>query len=380
MAPNVTILSTADFHSAVWTNKQYMAVGLAGHTDVQYIESMGLRTPTLSRSDLARMANRVNPFRAKAGGVTPAAPSIPESLTIISPPVVPVHGSSAVRGFNRRLVERILVPKLRADEGDVLWTFSPITYGLEDRFSKVVYHSVDLLHTLPGVPARALLDAERRLVRAADAVIASSKGVHDHLCRLGAKVHLWENVADVELFGKAPISERLPRVLFAGNITPTKVNFELLHEVARRGIRLDLAGPVSIDGVESRRELEELLDNPNVKYLGNLPLEDLARNCAESTVGVIPYHVNDYTRGVFPLKVYEYMSAGMDVVSTPIPSLEQSLPEGVKLAPPESFVDAVEQAVNEWTVEAASLRRRLAEGHSWSHRIDQAWNLIGGGS
>ena len=37
--------------------------------------------------------------------------------------------------------------------------------------------------------------------------------------------------------------------------------------------------------------------------------------------GLIPYAINDLTRSVFPMKVYEYLSAGLPVVSTPLPAL-----------------------------------------------------------
>lgn len=374
MTPNVVVLSTADFHSAVWTNKQFVAVGLAEETRVQYIESMGLRTPTLSRADIARMVSRVNPVHRRAPGQCAMHPA---SLKVVSPPVIPFHGWSAVRKINEKLARRVLVPKLEISSGDVLWTFSPITYGLERHFSTVIYHSVDLLHTLPGVPSDALLRAERSLVSRADAVIASSSGVADHLKNLRSDVLLWENVADVALFGSNATENRIPRVLFAGNITPTKVDFGLLQQIAERGMKLTLAGPVSIDGVEGEGELTDLLSSPNIEYVGNLPIEKLARLCGESMVGVIPYLVNDYTRGVFPLKVYEYMAAGMDVVSTPIPSLCATSPQGVRISPPETFVNIVEEALTKWSEDGAAARRSIAESHSWPNRIRQAWDLIG---
>ena len=36
---------------------------------------------------------------------------------------------------------------------------------------------------------------------------------------------------------------------------------------------------------------------------------------------IIPYAVNELTRSVFPMKVYEYLAAGLPVVSTPLPAL-----------------------------------------------------------
>ena len=95
--------------------------------------------------------------------------------------------------------------------------------------------------------------SEARLLGVADVVLASSAGVRDHLVRLGrADVRLWENVADVELFRSAR-PPRVRRAIFAGNLTPEKVDLELL--TARRIVVLAgavYAGAV-IESVRSAR-------------------------------------------------------------------------------------------------------------------------------
>ncbi|NHU47587.1 glycosyltransferase [Rhodococcus sp. A14] len=378
MSSRIVILSTADFNSSVWTNKQYMAVGLARHFDVTYIESLGLRTPTFKRSDLGRIFKRIS-TRVGAGvdaGDTGTDP-VPDNLSILSPRVIPFHGVVPFAAINRKSLNSQLLSAVDISPGDVLWTFSPLTYGVEQHFSKVIYHSVDLLHTLPGVPSSLLLAAERNLIARADHVVASSIGVKEHLVSQGAaNVLLWENVADVDRFSARTSSHRKPRAIFAGNLTPTKVDFGLLTEIADRGISLTLAGPVSIDGVEGERQLRPLLEHECVEYLGNLGLDDLADACGESMVGVIPYVQNEYTSGVFPLKVYEYLAAGLDVVSTPIQSLVAAAPEDVSILNSKTeFVDTVQMRIAEFDNEAAVRRSGDASAHSWSTRIAQAKDL-----
>lgn len=373
MIPDVTVLSTADFHSSVWTNKQYIAVGLAEHTNVSYIESMGLRAPTASKADVARLASRVGRGLRRSDGEISVS-----NVRIISPKVIPYHGVGVVRSINRRLVGATLARQLDPAPGSVLWTFSPLTYGLEDLHSTVVYHSVDLLHTLPGVPREALLAAEEQLLARADHVIASSVGVANHLTGLGSRPAIWENVADVEKFSSAASCDRDEHVVFAGNLTPTKVNFQLVEDIVQRGIKVRLAGPVSIDGVSDESRLQKLLSHPNVEYLGKLSLDRLAAVCGRAKVGIIPYHMNEYTSGVFPLKVYEYMAAGMAVVCTPIESVVAADPEGVVIAESENFATEVADVLRNWTVEKSAMSSRFAHGHSWSRRIEQARALLAG--
>ncbi|MET3808442.1 hypothetical protein ABIB25_005471 [Nakamurella sp. UYEF19] len=387
MTRRVVILSTADFDSAVWTNKQHLAVGLAAGMDVVFVESMGLRRPGLNRADLTRIGRALVPSReddSAAGDPGPRRPR-PECLTVVSPKVIPVHGSRAVRWVNRRLVEAMLLPQLGMDPDAVLWTFSPLTYGLEQHAGTVVYHSVDLLHTFPGVPAAALLAAERRLLAVADVVIASSTGVRDHLVAQGrSDVVLWENVADVELFrehrghgGSENIGgDRLPRAIFAGNLTPAKVDFDLLTAVADADVPLALAGPVAIDGAGGAGRVNALLEHPGVTYLGNLGPQELAREVGRSQVGLIPYLVNAHTAGVFPMKVFEYLAAGLDVLSTPLSSLSGSHHNGLRLISPKAFPAAVVLALIQFTEEAAAGRSEGSLEHSWAQRIRQAESVL----
>jgi len=152
--PPVVILSTADFHSAVWTNKQHLATGLAeaGH-DVVYIESLGLRAPRLRLSDLRRILAKVRAVPDPAV----VARVVPDRLTILTPRVLPWHGSRLVRRINRWILGRTIARRLPTDPSAVFWTFSPLTYGLPRSGARLVYHCVDLLHEIPGIPARALL-------------------------------------------------------------------------------------------------------------------------------------------------------------------------------------------------------------------------------
>ncbi len=58
--PSIVMFSTADWDNPFWTNKQHMALHLArrGYR-VLYVESMGLRKPTINGSDLARIWRRL---------------------------------------------------------------------------------------------------------------------------------------------------------------------------------------------------------------------------------------------------------------------------------------------------------------------------------
>lgn len=373
----VVILSTADIDAPIWTNKQHIAARLVAEREVHYIESLGLRAPRLSVKDLRRILTRVSAILRKRRdpptiNVAGQRREGVEALHRHLPIVIPFHAFAPVRAFNRWMIKRRIQPHL--PERYALWSFSPLTYGLEERAEMVVYHSVDLLHTIDGIPRKALLQAERRLVTRADVLVASSTGVANHLRALHANPIVWENVADIDLFQglRAPASARERRAIFVGNLTPSKIDFSIFEAIIAKGVRLALAGPFSIDGTKRDPALTRLLASPHVTYLGTLNQQEMAVEIGKSWVGIIPYHLNQYTTGVFPMKVYEYLAAGLPVVATALPSISDRTIPGVTLASPQGFAEAVARAcTGEYTSPPGDFSK-----NSWDARLEQIRTLL----
>ena len=379
LASHVLLLSTADWDAPLWTNKQYMARELSAGSTVTYVNSIGLRRPRLDASDLRRVVRRITDRR-------PASErTVPPGIDVVRPDIVPFH-SAATRGMNYRLLRRTVRRWLEDRQSPrVLWTYTPITYGLEDEADAVVYHCVDLLAQYPGISPAAITEGERSLARAGAVGIASSDPVREHLVAQGFEMVLyWPNVADVEPFVMSTrTSVRHPRrVVFAGNLTPYKVDLSLLQDLVSAVPDLDLwlVGPDDEGGSGRWKEIDRLA-SAGVHRPGTLGVADLADLMATSTVGIIPYALNDYTRGVNPLKLYEYFAAGLAVVSTSLPSVRTAaapidaadiqVPDGV-----DSFVRAVDTLARVPSPDAVQRRQRLAGEHSWTTRGREACELV----
>ncbi|MEV0427128.1 glycosyl transferase family 1 [Micromonospora sp. NPDC050495] len=319
---NVLMLGTAEWDSPIATNQHYVARELATSTKVTFVESLGLRRPRLSRDDLVRMAGRVR--KAVGDREAPAHRPRPANAQIVSPLVVPLH-RTPTRPINRALLRRATAAWLASSRPRVLWTFTPVTYGLEEAADVVVYHCVDLLATFPGVDAVAVARGERTLSTRTAVAIATSTAVRDHLVAAGfPRIELLPNVADVSVFTAAsrPAAERRPAVLFSGNLTVHKLDVGLLESVAtalRGHGELLLAGPLAAGGGSFDAELRRLEDL-GARHVGVLTPDRLAELAGTCAVGLIPYEINDYTRGVSPLKCFEYLSSGLAVLSTPLPA------------------------------------------------------------
>lgn len=375
--PHTLVLSTADWDRPLWTNKQYIARELSSLGPVTYVNSLGLRQPELSRSDIGRVLKRFG----RRGATGPRRPTF-EGVEIISPWVIPWHRRSAPTwGLNRAALHWSVRRWCRdASTPRLLWTFSPVTYGLEEHADLVVYHCVDLLDHFQGVDPIAIRQGEAALALLQTAVpVASSRTIRDHLVDRGfSSVLIWENVADVEMIeARSSDSRRLPgHAIFAGNLTLQKVDFALLRRLVESdpSLILNLAGPLAEGGGEPP-DISWFRDHPRVEVHGTLEPEALAELLARCTVGLIPYHRSPYTDGVFPMKVYEYLAAGLAVVSTDLPSLRHA--EGVKTcADAEGFIRSARLLGGKPSSSEVSRRMAIARRHSWTARRRQILDLV----
>ena len=325
---NIIIFSTADWDHPFWTNKQYTAKHLAdaGHR-ILYIESLGLRRPTVGRRDLYRIFTRIGRFLHGTKKVHP-------NIWVYSPLVIPFHGSALVRWLNNKLLVMILklIQYRLGLQKMVVWTYNPITLDiiLALKPEKIIYHNVDDLSAAPGLPTEQINREERRLIAASDLIFNTSYSLYEKTKKLAPqKSFYFPNVADYDHFSKTKtinaIPEDLqrissPRIGFVGAISNYKLDFQLIATIARR--RPDWQW-VLIGQVGEGQPLIDIdcLVAQNIHILGPRPHDQLPSYLAGFDVVTLPCPINAYTDSMFPMKFFEYMAAGKIIVSTRLPAL-----------------------------------------------------------
>lgn len=371
----VLVLGTADWSQQIATNQHYVVRELAREFDLIFVESMGLRTPELKIRDLRRITARLGRHTAK--GIGTARRAIPPRVEVRSPLVLPRHVGLA-RRINQPRVHKLVSDWLAQPER-ILWTYSPVTYSLEERATAVVYHCVDLLGEVEGIPQDLIHRSERQLAQRQVRALSSSHVVSLHLREIGfTDVADWPNVADTEVVATERPSEqrRFPnRAVFAGNLSRNKVDFVLLERLISQGVDLHLAGPIAEGGGSAGREVEELVDQ-GAHYHGMLSQSELAALYWTAEIGLIPYLINDYTRGVSPLKTFEYLAAGLGVVSTPLPGVSPRVGHVVTLDPLEDWPSVVQRLEPTSDSKVVADRIDIAGQHSWRERGDAARRLV----
>jgi glycosyltransferase involved in cell wall biosynthesis len=370
---DIVCVGFAEWEAELWTNQQHLMSRLARRNRVLFVESLGLRRPQLAGRDLRRMARRL------ATGLAP--PRERDGVHVLSPLVIPLHSQAAVRAFNARLLP-LLVRRAARRLGmrDVLlWGYVPQAEVLLDALApaQVVYHCVDDIAAQKGIHGESFRASEARFAARADLVLASAPALARRMRLLSGNVLEAPNVADTDLFAKAlaegPVDPALaalehPRIVFTGAIVATKLDFELLLELARArpSWSLALVGPVGLG--DPSTDVSRLAAQPNVHLLGARPYAELPAVLRGADAAIIPYARNELTESIFPMKVYEYLAAGLPVVSTPLPALA-GVEDVLTAANASQMAAALDTALAADTPELRAARSRAATGHSWDARI-----------
>jgi len=127
---------------------------------------------------------------------------------------------------------------------------------------------------------------------------------------------------------------------------------------------------VLVGRVEDKRILQ-LRSLKNVSFVGEIPHADLHQYMAKFRVAVIPFLRNNLTMGTNPIKLYEYFSYGLPVVSTRLPEMEEFGPLVYWAEGHEEFNRQLEAAVRENDPSLRERRIQLAHQENWNSSVAQ---------
>jgi glycosyltransferase involved in cell wall biosynthesis len=372
---DIVCVGFADWDTDLQTNQHHLMKRLARENRVLFVESLGLRRPQIAGRDVKRIARRLVRGLRGAREV--------DGLHVLSPLVLPLHANPLARRINGWLLPALVSRAARRLGMDkpILWAYVPQAEVLLAalRPEIVVYHCVDDMAAQQGIDGPSFRASEERFAARAGLVLASAPALAQRLGTIARNVLYVPNVADIELFSSALQDGTIdagmarlpsPRIVFTGALVTTKLDMGLLLALAesRRDWSFALVGPTGPG--DPRADMSALAAQPNIHLLGPRPYEELPSVLRGADAGLIPYAINQLTRSIFPMKVYEYLAAGLPVIATPLAALEGV--EGVVTAADASGVAAlIEEALAKDTPERKAARAHEAEAHSWERRLEE---------
>lgn len=365
--PPVVILSGIrwDF---LWQHHQILATlfARAGYPTI-FVETTGLSNPSPDPATIRKVLRRIR----RSGGKGHRERSTPPDLTLYSPLVVP-----PTWGVFRRLNRAFFVPRVVRHLRRLLDGVSPVVIAypptrttldlLSDLKPRLtLYDCSDNYEGFPGVP-RDIAQTERELLEGADLVSCTSTYLMEKVRPVRPDAFMRGPAVDYDCFavlqGSGRPGERVRTLCFFGYLSEERVDFSILEGLGEKGFDVRLVGGVG-------RVEERFFASPGVDYRGEVSHAELPAALEGTDVFIIPYKINDLTRGISPMKIYECLATGIPVVATPLPEFER-FGEHVYLAEnAESFATILERLPELETEEKVRARIRLARENSWEARF-----------
>ena len=327
------------------------------------------------------------PFRenlARSPGPEPGTARSPEGIVVARVPKLPCAPYAVTRlthAIHMRLAERQLerlAPAWWRNEPVMIhrgWFSARLARAF--RGARHVYDCVDDHTAAPEVApsarrVRRVESEEAKLLAACDLTVCVTGLLADARSGKARRCVVLPNASRPEAFeGEFEEPEVLrelprPRALFLGWVGP-RVDMKLVAEAAKAdpGVTWVLAGAVRGARTEGLPA--------NVRILEPVRHDDMPALAAHSDVGIVPLRQDRWSRACSPMKIGDYLAAGLPVVSTPLPAAEhlaEGLPEGVSTAGSgDEFAKAVREAAS-LGADTRGKIRAYARTHTWRHRAE----------
>jgi glycosyltransferase involved in cell wall biosynthesis len=239
---------------------------------------------------------------------------------------------------------------------------------------------VELVHSKKG--KELYLHNNEKYARAADVVLT----VNDHLkkkyAHLNSNIHVIKNATNYANFQKetyavVPFLEKLKRnnkpiIGYSGISNVTRIDVEILDYLFsnRPDWQIVFVGTMSEDLIVRFSKYDNFFHLPAVPY------EQLPDHLSYFQVTMVPFLVNDHTRGNNLLKFHDYLAMGKPVVTTNIGGAED-LRDVIRIADtPDTFLAQIEGALAEGSQQLIENRKKVAYENSWPNRIKELKNIL----
>jgi glycosyltransferase involved in cell wall biosynthesis len=352
---------------------------LAQDNRILWVNSIGNRAPRANAHDLARIRKKLTSFfRENLREVEP-------NLHVLSPLAIPLYGPEAVRAANRVLLRAQVLRAMRQlrFQRPISWSFLPASAPVSGTLGEdfVVYHCVDEFSAFADTNGRHIAELEEVLLRKAHLVITSADRLYRNKVKVNPATALVTHGTDFRHFVKAcdagtqvPVElARLPRPIigFFGLVADW-VDMKALAACAKAYPRgsVVLLGKVAPDA-----DVSALKALPNVHFLGRKRYEELPAYCKGFDVALMPFVINELTLNANPLKVREYLAAGLPVVSSDLPEVRRVGLCRIASSPAE-FPRLVEECLRDGPGPDRARAERIFH-ESWETKVEELRMAVG---
>ncbi len=299
------------------------------------------------------------------------------NATIITPyPSIPINWlpKGKLFSFLRKInngIYRISLTRHRTkpelDSSVFIHAFNPIvsldiikTYPK----SKHIYYCYDEIRYAPWIAKHGSYH-EKPLIKLVNRTIVTSQGLYNSKSKLSTKTFVVKNGVDFETFQSGySIQKNKKKVVgYIGSID-NRLDIDLLKKII---VALPYVKFVFIGRVVHSLSEKKLAKFPNVIIKQPLKPVKLALELKNFHFGIIPFIKNEFTKNIYPLKINEYLAAGLPIISTNFADLEDFKKNSFISDSPEKIINFLKRD-DLWTYDQMKSRQEFAEKNSWNQR------------
>lgn len=254
-----------------------------------------------------------------------------------------------------------------------LWlkrTGCKIVYDVHEDVPRDIYSKTWIPKLAQPPVAKTVEAVERLTAKRFDAIVAATPSIADRFRSYGARVSLVRNTVQPDRFVSPRIDEgRIRRAVYIGHISFNRGLREMVEACDIAGLPLTLAGNA---GAAEQSWMQNHSGKP--EWRGRLDRSEIGELLSTSFVGLCLFHLEPNHLHAMPTKLFEYMAAGLPIVSSDLPmsrKIVESADCGLIASPLNSR--AVAEALQVLLANPARARAMGSAGRSTAIR-DYNWN------
>lgn len=367
-----------DWDSDPLSKKHIMTI-LAKHNRILWINSIGNRNPTVNKSDFGRIIKKLFQF-------TKGLNHVEENIWIFTPLVLPFHGLRLARVINQILLImmiRLLCLWLGFSK-PIIWTFVPSSADVVGHLGEklAIYHCVDEYSQFSDASQKVISNLEEKLLKKSNVVIVSANKLYESKCQINSNTHLVRHGVDFKHFASSLNGLKVPEevaslphpIIGFHGLIASWIDQTLIENIASTHPEWSIVLIGKMQMHDGTRLFDQSLKN--IHWLGRKDYNQLPAYCKAFDVAIIPFIVNELTINANPLKMREYLAAGLPVVSTNLPEA-QTLGELVSIGFDHNhFISQLETAVDLNPFTSKHYRSQKMSNESWEARVEELSTII----
>jgi glycosyltransferase involved in cell wall biosynthesis len=346
---------------------QHLVLNLPAEDAVIWVDTIGMRKPKLRLTDLKRLWGKARGFLRSGGGSEGGLyRGNVSSFHHVRPKVIPWHDHPAAIRFNAGQLRRALgegMERLSMREPVLLASYPAVLPYLEAiPHTKLAYLRLDDYSVYPGVDPDLVARTEPGILDRADTILVTARALTPAEPYAG-KTHYLPQGVHFDHFASAPLDVPPGKVLgFFGTLS-NWLDYDLIAAVAKACPDWELHFVGKVDYLPA-----DFTTLPNVRLFPAVPFRELPRIISSWRAAWVPFQLNSLTRGVNPLKIWEYLAAGLPTHSTPLPEVAL-LRDRVSISHDAASIQSwLDDVLRTDTPAARAARREGVRNDSWKSR------------